>query len=73
VSFKHCPREANEAANELVRSSFSNKLSSSWLDEPPGFILSRIVNDVTILRVKEQILDALFFLPGYLRGLEDFN
>jgi hypothetical protein len=47
VSFKYCPREANEATNELARSNFSNKLSSSWLDEPSGFILSRIVNDVS--------------------------
>jgi hypothetical protein len=29
VSFKHCPMEENEAAHELARSSFSNKLSSS--------------------------------------------
>jgi hypothetical protein len=38
VLFKHCPREANEAAHELARSSFSNKLSTIWLDEPPEFI-----------------------------------
>jgi hypothetical protein len=49
VSFKHCPREVNEVAHELARSSFSNKLSSSWFEEPPDFIISRIVNDVTIL------------------------
>jgi ribonuclease HI len=49
VSFKHCPGETNEVAHELARSSFSNKLSSSWFDEPPDFIISRIVNDVTIL------------------------
>jgi hypothetical protein len=49
VSFKHCPREANEVAHELARSSFSNKLSSSWFEEPLDFIIFRIVNDVTIL------------------------
>jgi ribonuclease HI len=29
MSFKHCPKEANEVAHELARNSFSYKLSSS--------------------------------------------
>jgi ribonuclease HI len=49
VSFKHCSREENEVAHELASSSFSSKPSSSWFEEPPDFILSRIVNDVTVL------------------------
>jgi ribonuclease HI len=49
VSFSHCPREANEVADELASFSFLNKLSCNWVDEPPSFILNSIVNDATIL------------------------
>jgi len=48
VSFKHCPREANEVAHELARSCFIDKISCNWVDEPPSFILGKLVNDVTI-------------------------
>jgi hypothetical protein len=44
----------------------------NWVDEPPRFILDKLLNDVTIFWLKQQVLDALFFLPGYLRGLEGF-
>jgi hypothetical protein len=49
VTFKHCLREANEAAHTLARDSFSNKTSCNWVDEPPSFLLDRLINDVTIL------------------------
>ena len=48
VSFKHCPREANEVAHELARFGFTNKNSCNWVDEPPSFILGKLINDVTI-------------------------
>jgi hypothetical protein len=48
VSFKHCPREANGVAHELARVSFESCSSGFWEGEPPNFILSHLVNDVTI-------------------------
>jgi ribonuclease HI len=41
VSFQYCPREAND--------SFACKSSSSWVDEPPDFIICKLPNDVTVL------------------------
>jgi ribonuclease HI len=46
VSFKHCPREANEVAHELARFCFSSRSSCNWLDEPPSFLLEKLINDV---------------------------
>ena len=51
VSFKFCPREANEVAHELASSCFIDKISCNWVDEPPSFILGKLVNDVTIVDV----------------------
>jgi ribonuclease HI len=48
VSFKHCPHEANEVAHELARDSFSSMNSCNWDDEPPSFILSHLINDVSM-------------------------
>jgi ribonuclease HI len=48
VSFSHCPREANHVAHEIASFCFSNRLSSSWDDDPPSFIIDKIVNDVTV-------------------------
>jgi ribonuclease HI len=47
VSFSHCPRDANEVAHELARFSFANDLSCNWVDEPPSFLLDKLINDVT--------------------------
>jgi ribonuclease HI len=49
VSFQYCPREANEVAHDLARDSFACKNSSSWIDEPPDFIICKLLNDVTVL------------------------
>jgi ribonuclease HI len=49
VSFIRCPREANQVAHEIAKSSFLNKLSYNWDDEPPSFILDRIIHDVIVL------------------------
>ena len=51
VSFRYCPREANEVAHEIVRSCFTEKVSCNWVDEPPSFILGKLINDVTIVDV----------------------
>jgi hypothetical protein len=47
VCFKHCPREANEVAHEIVSNSFSTRNSYNWVDEPPDFIICKLLNDVT--------------------------
>jgi hypothetical protein len=39
VSFKHCPRETNEVAHEIVSNSFSTKSYWNWVDEPLVFII----------------------------------
>jgi ribonuclease HI len=49
VSIEHCNREANQVAHELARVSFTSSSSCTWVDEPPRFILSKLVNDVTVL------------------------
>ena len=49
VEFKHCSRKANQTAHEIARFSFLNDLSCNWVEEPPGFLLNKLVNDVTIV------------------------
>jgi hypothetical protein len=49
ISFQYCPREANEVAHDLARDSLACKNSSSWVDEPPDFIICKLLNDVTVL------------------------
>jgi ribonuclease HI len=49
VQFKYCPREANGVAHELARVCFSSKNSCNWVDEPPSFLLDKLINDVTEL------------------------
>jgi hypothetical protein len=49
VSFQHCLREANEVTHELARDSFSSINICNWVDEPPSFLLSHLINDVTKL------------------------
>jgi hypothetical protein len=49
VSFQYCPREANEVAHDLARDSFMCKSSSNWVNEPPDFIICKLLNDVTVL------------------------
>jgi ribonuclease HI len=47
VAFKHCPREANEVAHEIASNSYSTRNSYNWVDEPPDFIICKMLNDVT--------------------------
>jgi hypothetical protein len=49
ISFKYCPREANEVAHDLARSCFLDKISCNWIADPPSFILSKLINDVAIV------------------------
>jgi hypothetical protein len=52
VSFKLCPSEGNQVAHELARYSFSENISCNWVDEPPTFLLDKLLNDVTVLRFR---------------------
>jgi ribonuclease HI len=49
VKFKFCSREANQVAHENDRFSYLNNQTCNWVDEPPSFILGRLINDVTVL------------------------
>jgi ribonuclease HI len=49
ISFEHCRREANEAAHEIARFCFENRIDCIWDDEPPSFLLPRMINDVTVI------------------------
>jgi ribonuclease HI len=49
VEVEHCHREANPVAHEFARVSFESTNSCIWVDEPPSFIISKLVNDVTVL------------------------
>ena len=48
ASYKHCPREANKVSHDLASYSYSNKFTCNWIDDIPSFLLSSLVNDVTI-------------------------
>ena len=49
VTFNHCPREANGVADELARHSFADKNSCNWVDDPPRYLLDKLLNDVIVL------------------------
>jgi ribonuclease HI len=48
VSFTHCPREANMAA-DMLASRVEGEMSIVWHEEPPDFLVSILANDVTIV------------------------
>jgi ribonuclease HI len=49
VIFKHCARNANKVAHELAKFSFDNEQTCNWANDPPSFLLSCLINDVTVL------------------------
>jgi ribonuclease HI len=49
INFRHCPREVNRVAHVLARESFRNKITCTWDDDPPSFLLSSLIDDVTEL------------------------
>lgn len=49
VKFKHCYRSANQAAHVLANYSFCNHLSSVWTDEPPDCLVSKLIDDVSLM------------------------
>jgi ribonuclease HI len=49
VTFSHIARDANQVVHTLARESFIHNLSCTWVDEPPSFLLDKLLNDVTII------------------------
>jgi ribonuclease HI len=49
VEFNHCGRDLNKVAYSLARECFTSRINCNWVDEPPSFILDRLVDDVMIL------------------------
>lgn len=52
IEFKHQPREANGLAHYLARFSYDAKRSCEWINDPPDFLLSHVIHDVTLPLVK---------------------
>ena len=64
VQFAHEGRTSNNDAHNLARSSLSLDIGRHvWFLDPPVGVCKQIM---------EQVSDALFSSPGYLRGLGDF-
>uniref|UniRef100_A0ACD5XBD9 Uncharacterized protein n=1 Tax=Avena sativa TaxID=4498 RepID=A0ACD5XBD9_AVESA len=49
IFFKHRSMEANQVAHNLSRFSYEQKSTVHWDDDFPSFLLSSILNDVTIV------------------------
>ena len=49
VKIQHCSREENMVAHELARQCFVSNISCNWVDEPPSFILDKLLKDVTFM------------------------
>ena len=45
VKFKHCIRSCNQAAHVLASYSYCNKISSTWMDEAPAYLVLELVNN----------------------------
>jgi hypothetical protein len=48
VSYEFCPRESNSVAHELARNCFQTFNSCIWDDDPPSFILTSLIKDVSL-------------------------
>ncbi|XBI74955.1 hypothetical protein VPH35_068395 [Triticum aestivum] len=49
VKFKYCFRSANQTGHALARFSYYNKISSSWTDESLDCLMSKLVDNVSLL------------------------
>jgi ribonuclease HI len=48
VLFQHCPREADMVAHLVAKFAYASNSVISWDDDPPEFISSSVLNDVTL-------------------------
>jgi hypothetical protein len=49
VLFSHILRKANKMVHELSRMCFIDKINCNWDNEPLAFLLSSLINDVTVI------------------------
>ena len=49
VDFLHCLREANGVAHELADFCFKSIIDCNWLDDPPDFLVDKLLNDVSLV------------------------
>jgi hypothetical protein len=49
VNLEYCNREANQVVHELAKNAFISNNSCIWINEPLSFLLSKLVNDITML------------------------
>ena len=50
TSLHHCNRETNLVAQNLARHAVSTNSSVFWIDNPPSFIVSDVINNVTLFK-----------------------
>jgi hypothetical protein len=48
VTFQHCSRESNGAADEQAKQA-NRSNPRHWYDDPPSFLLPQLVNDLIIV------------------------
>lgn len=51
ITLHHCSREANTVAHNLARFAYDSDSSFVWDGDPPSFIVSDVINDVTLLEL----------------------
>ena len=51
VKVQHCPREANKVAHKIARFVFNSKVPLVWDGDPPSFIATDVLNDVSVFVV----------------------
>jgi hypothetical protein len=49
VEFNHCGRNLNKVTHSPARECFISKVSCSWIDEPPSYMLQSLLNDITLV------------------------
>ena len=47
ISVQHCRREVNMMAHTLARHAFTSNSFVFWVGNPPSFIVSAVMNDVS--------------------------
>ena len=51
VDFLYCLRDANSVAHELAAYCFTLNSDSNWVDDPPDFLVDKLLNDINVLDV----------------------
>jgi hypothetical protein len=60
VELIYCPREANYIAHSLTKE--CDTKPNSWFEDPPGFMISLLIHDVSVIRsIKDR--SRVLYLP----------